>query len=91
MLYETVKRDGAVVGYGLIDKITGDIPQLAVDKNFRCDGIAESLMDSLIKATESPAIRIVNIDSQSRAMQSFLAKTGFTVFATQYEMIRELQ
>ena len=86
-LYSIVRFDYTIVGYGIIDKKTGDIPQIAVDRNFRCRGIATSLISDLIKNTESQNISILNIDGQMKSMQDFLIKLGFKNFVTQYEMI----
>jgi len=86
-LYSTVRFDDTIVGYGIIDKKTGDIPQIAVDRNFRCNGIARSLITNLIKNTESPNISVLNIDGQMKSMQNFFLKLGFKNSVTQYEMI----
>ena len=86
-LYSTVRFDDTIVGYGIIDKKTGDIPQIAVDRNFRCNGIATSIITNLIKNTESPNISVLNIDGQMKSMQNFFIKLGFKNSVTQYEMV----
>lgn len=86
-LYSIVRFNDTIVGYGIIDKKTGDIPQIAVDRNFRCRGIATSLISDLVKNTESQNISILNVDGQMKSMQDFLIKLGFKNFITQYEMI----
>jgi len=88
-LYSTVRFDDTIVGYGIIDKKTGDIPQIAVDRNFRCNGIARSLITNLIKNTESPNISVLNTDGQMKSMQNFFLKLYyfFYVFPTYFSMI----
>lgn len=86
LIYSIVRFDDIIVGYGIIDKKTGDIPQLAVDRNFRCNGVARSLITNLIKNTESSNISVLNIDGQMKSMQNFFIKLGFKNSVTQYEM-----
>ncbi len=54
-IYSIVRFDDNIVGYGVIDKKTGDIPQIAVNKNYRRKGIARSILTDLIK-TQNPII-----------------------------------
>lgn len=86
-IYSIVRFDDTIVGYGIIDKKSGDIPQIAVDRNFRCNGVARSLITNLIKNTESPNISVLNIDGQMKSMQNFFIKLGFKNSVTQYEMV----
>ena len=87
LIYSIVRFDDTIVGYGIIDKKTGDIPQIGVDRNFRCRGIATSLISDLVKNTESQNISILNIDGQMKSMQNFFIKLGFKNSVTQYEMV----
>lgn len=48
-IYSIVHLDDNIVGYGVIDKKTGDIPQIAVNKNYRRKGIAKSIITDLMK------------------------------------------
>lgn len=82
--------DDNIVGYGVIDKKTGDIPQIAVNKNYRRKGIARSIFADLIKNTESYNINVINVDGESRSMKDFLLKLGFECGVSQYEMILKL-
>jgi len=86
-LYSIVRFDNTIVGYGIIDKKTGDIPQIAINKNFRGNGIARSIMTDLVKNTESSKISVLNIDEKSKSIQNFLLKLGFENSVTQYEML----
>ncbi|AUM94854.1 MULTISPECIES: GNAT family N-acetyltransferase [Clostridium] len=89
-IYSIVRLDDNIVGYGVIDKKTGDIPQIAVNKNYRCKGIARSIFADLIKNTESYNINVINVDGESRSMKDFLLKLGFECGVSQYEMILKL-
>lgn len=89
-IYSIVRLDDNIVGYGVIDKKTGDIPQIAVNKNYRRKGIARSIFADLIKNTESYNINVINVDGESRSMKDFLLKLGFQCGVSQYEMILKL-
>jgi len=89
-IYSVVRLNDSIVGYGVIDKKTGDIPQIAVNKNYRCKGIASSIITDLIKNTESNNINVINVDGESKPMKDFLLKLGFEYGVSQYEMILKL-
>ncbi|HDK7168973.1 TPA: GNAT family N-acetyltransferase [Clostridium botulinum] len=89
-IYSIVRLDDNIVGYGVIDKKTGDIPQIAVNKNYRRKGIARSILTDLMKNTESYNINVINVDGESRSMKDFLLKLGFECGVSQYEMILKL-
>lgn len=89
-IYSIVNMDEIIVGYGIIDKNTGDIPQIAVDKNCRGKGIGKSIFTDLLNNTESDTIKVLNVDSQSASMKSFLLNLGFNQNVKQYEMVLKL-
>jgi ribosomal protein S18 acetylase RimI-like enzyme len=89
-VYSMVSVDDNIVGYGIIDKNTGDIPQIAVDKNYRGRGIGRSIFTDLLKSTESNNIKILNVDDKCSSMRDFLLHLGFNHFVSQYEMALKL-
>lgn len=90
LCYSIVRLDDEIVGYGAIDKKTGDIAQLAVDKNYRRKGIAGSIISDLINCTESNKTSILNVDDQCMIMIKFLYALGFEDTVGQYEMMLNL-
>jgi len=86
-----VRINNCIAGYGIIDKTTGEIPQIAVDKNWRNKGIGSSILADLINRTSSNQIKILNIDTRSDAMLQFITAAGFYNTVNQYEMKLELQ
>jgi ribosomal protein S18 acetylase RimI-like enzyme len=88
--YSIVSIEDTIVGYGIIDIITGDIPQIAIDKNHRGKGIGKSIFADLFKSTEADSIKVLNVDSKSTAMKNFLLKLGFEQNVKQYEMSLKL-
>ncbi|MCP1182200.1 GNAT family N-acetyltransferase [Paenibacillus sp. 1781tsa1] len=89
--YVVARQDDKIVGYGIIDQKTGDIPQLAVNPNYRGKGIASSILTEMVKRTESPIISVLNVESHLKPMGDFLlVKSGFTYHVGQYEMLLKL-
>ncbi|MTK07853.1 MAG: GNAT family N-acetyltransferase [Hungatella sp.] len=86
-----VRINNCIVGYGIIDKTTGEIPQIAVDKDWRNKGIGRSILADLMNQTSSDQIKILNIDTRSDGMIQFITSAGFQNTVNQYEMILELQ
>jgi ribosomal protein S18 acetylase RimI-like enzyme len=84
-----VNLNDKVVGYGIIDKITGNIPQIAVHKDYRRRGIAKCIITELINNTDSNRISVLNVDKDS-TLAKFLHDLNFEHFVDQYEMILTL-
>lgn len=89
-VYSLLRQNGIIVGYGIIDKKTGDIPQIAVHKDYRGKGIGRSIITDLIENTESEKISIINIDGRYKSMMDMLVSLGFKQFVNQYEMVLDL-
>ena len=89
-LYSIVRFDNTIVGYGIIDKRTGDIPQIAVNKHYRGKGIARTIITDLIENTESYKISVLNVDDESKCTKDFLIKLGFEHIVGQYEMLLKI-
>ena len=74
-----------IVGYGLIDRTGGDIPQLAVALSHRGQGAGESILAELAAHTSAAVLRVLNVEDLET--RRFLTRRGFQNFANQYEMI----
>lgn len=88
--FAVVKEEEEVVGYGLIDKITGDIPQLAVKKSHRGKGIGKSILTELLLQTEAPHGVFLNVEEGAETMVRFLEACGAENTVNQYEMVKTL-
>jgi ribosomal protein S18 acetylase RimI-like enzyme len=88
--YSVVHLDGMIVGYGIVDKSSGDIPQLAVRKDYRRRGIGKSILADLFENTEASRIGMLNIDDRAEGMKEFFLKNGFENNVSQYEMLLKL-
>nr|WP_314465420.1 GNAT family N-acetyltransferase [uncultured Clostridium sp.] len=89
-IISAVRKNNRIAGYGIIDKSTGEIPQIAVDKSWRNKGIGSSILADLIEQTDSGQIKILNIDTRSEAMLYFISAAGFYNTVNQYEMKLEI-
>jgi ribosomal protein S18 acetylase RimI-like enzyme len=82
--------EGKIVGYGIIDPETGDIPQLAVDKDHRRQGIASAILRKLIATNTKDFVKMVNTESTCESIKGFNSSIGLTFGTTQFEMIKVL-
>ena len=85
-----IYKNAELIGYGIIEMETGDIPQLAISKNYRNLGIATSLFRVLINYSETNSIKIINSESGYNPFRKFAESVGFTPGIGQYEMLLKL-
>jgi len=84
------RADGRAVGYGIVERATGDVPQLAVDPGHRRRGVGAGILAALVARTDSQRISVINVDDRDEAGLGFLGRAGLEVMATQYEMVKRL-
>lgn len=85
--YSIVRVNNILAGYGIIEPKSGDIVQIAVNKQYRRRGIARSILTDLLENTESPRVAVLNVDDQFETLKGFLLKSGFESYVDQYEMV----
>lgn len=90
MLFSVAYLDGAIAGYGIVDRKTGDIAQLAVDRQYRGKGIARSIIADFIENTEPQKMFILNVDDEAESVIESLKALSFEFYIGQYEMMLEL-
>ena len=90
MNYAVVCLDNNIIGYGVVDKNTGDIPQLAIHKDYRRKGIAGSIVSALFEKVAMNQLNILNVDDAYDGMKLFLLKLGFEKTISQYEIVLTL-
>jgi ribosomal protein S18 acetylase RimI-like enzyme len=86
LLCAKAELTGGCVGYACIDRLTGDMPQVAVDKNHRRQGIGSSLTLHLLEAATASRLKIINIDSTCTSLTGFCTALGLTKGGEQFEM-----
>ena len=73
-----------ILGYAVMNLANGYVPQFGVDKAFRRKGYGRMLFGELCKF--SPALRVINVDQDSKVTTSFLKILGLEQYLCQYEM-----
>ena len=76
-----------LIGYGIIEKHTGDIPQFAIAQEFRRNGLGKLLFKWFIQNTESPNLKIINTNFTNEVIRAFMQSMGFKPGFGQYEML----
>lgn len=84
------KSDNEIIGFGMIEKSSGDIPLLAVAPEHRMKGIGTKLWQSLLTENQSSIVKAINIDSASTSANEFLKSNGLAMTVKQFEMIKTL-
>ena len=79
-----------LAGYGIIEKDTGDIPQLAIALPYRREGLATTLRHALVQHNTSRVIRIINSDTAYTPFKKFMNSVSLQAGYGQYEMMRTL-
>lgn len=86
-----VYRNGSkTIGFGMIEKSSGDVPLLAVAKEHRKKGIGTKLLQSLQNENQAEIVKFINVDSASETVNEFLKANGFAMSVNQFEMIKKL-
>ena len=79
--------NGTVVGYGVIEMHTGDIPLLVIHPDHRRKGFATSLLKELAAFSTSGMIKMINIESSYDPFTQFFKYLQVPPGKGQYEMI----
>jgi ribosomal protein S18 acetylase RimI-like enzyme len=85
-----VYNNSNLVGYGIIELHTGDIPQFAISKKYRRLKLGTILFRVLINYTETQEIRIINSDMEYIPFRKFAENIGLIPGDGQYEMLMKL-
>lgn len=86
-VYAVVRLEKKIIGYGIVDPATGDVPQIAVHPEYRRKGIATSIVGTLMNHSNGKQLRVINVDDACGGMILFLDKVGFETIGHQYEMM----
>ena len=84
-------RDSNCIGYGVIYPSNGDLPQLAVARTCRRQGIGTAILAGLLRhlSGETP-VRAINLDATAHPTLQFCRKLGFVPLVSQLEMRLEV-
>jgi ribosomal protein S18 acetylase RimI-like enzyme len=86
----TAVSDGQVVGYGIVEPRSGDVPQLAVASDRRGEGIGGAIMGRLADLTEADNLVALNIEETCQGANAFAEAVGLAPYTAQHEMMLRL-
>ncbi|MCX2745315.1 GNAT family N-acetyltransferase [Mangrovivirga sp. M17] len=79
-----------LIGYSVSDPHSGDLMQIAVDKNHRRQGVGSSLLNEFLKYNHHNTVKIINADSDCLSMTKFLESKNINISGKQFEMMKKL-
>ncbi len=82
--------DGNMVGHCVFDVHTGDLTQIAVQNEYRRNGIASRLLQEAVGRMKTDFVKVLNIASDNRTMPAFLESWNIPLASKQFEMILPL-
>lgn len=85
-----VFAENKLIGYCVLERASGDITQLAVDKSYRRQRVASLLLGEAIKWNKNDGVKIINTDISCSSITDFLKAKNIDVKGKQFEMIKGL-
>jgi len=79
-----------LVGYSVFEPVSGDVTQIAVDKENRRRGIASLLLGEMVRLNRNENLKVLNTDVTYRSMTGFLQAKNIELKGRQFEMIRKI-
>ena len=79
-----------LAGYGVVEKHSGDIPQLAIARVYRRKGMATALLKYMVSIVRASNISIINTKADYQPFIDFAASINLHPGAGQYEMVLDL-
>jgi ribosomal protein S18 acetylase RimI-like enzyme len=79
-----------LIGYGIIEPATGDIPQLAVQQEYRRQGVGSAILRSLLRLNQHTSVKIINAEAAYEPMSAFFQSNGIPLTGKQFEMVLDL-
>lgn len=85
-----VFSESKIMGYGVFEPVTGDVTQIAVDKQFRRRGIGSLLWNKMLESNQHSSIKIINTDIECDSITAFLKSKNIEPAGKQFEMKKKL-
>ncbi|MFP3833987.1 GNAT family N-acetyltransferase [Chryseobacterium sp. SIMBA_028] len=83
-------KEERLVGYAVYNSVVRKIYQVAVDKNYRKQGVATTLFDAIKSDINGQTVSLNNVDEISEGTSNFLSKIGLENKVSQFEMTRTI-
>ncbi|MTI30855.1 GNAT family N-acetyltransferase [Xanthovirga aplysinae] len=85
-----VFEQGSIIGYGIIEKLSGDIPQLAIHPAYRRQGFGTALMQTLADFAKGEQLKMINVKSDDKPFKQFTKSLQLKPGGGQFEMTLQL-
>ncbi|MBI9053265.1 MAG: GNAT family N-acetyltransferase [Bacteroidales bacterium] len=79
-----------LVGYCIFEPTSGDVTQIAVNKEYRRKGIGTNLLKEAFKLNLHNAVKLINSEIDCESINGFLKANSISSTGKQFEMIKEL-
>ncbi len=79
-----------LAGYCIFEPVSGDVTQIAVDKNYRRKGIGSLLLKQLVELNKNSSVKIINTDVKCDSITAFLKAKNIEPIGRQFEMIKTI-
>jgi len=76
-----------LVGYCILEILSGDLTQIAVDKPYRSLGIGSHMLREIIQYNKHPSIKVINTEIECKSITQFLESRSVPLRGKQYEMV----
>jgi len=83
-------KEQKLLGYCISEPASGDITQIAVNKDYRRKGIGTQLMKESLKYNTKDSTKIINTETDCNTITSFIKSISIPQRGKQYEMIKQL-
>ncbi len=83
----TICKGNTIIGYGIIEPTTGDIPHLAICKAHRQNGYGTALFFHILNQIDQDQFKLININSTLKNFKAFTRHLNLTPGHGQFEMI----
>lgn len=85
-----VFKENKLLGYCVFEPISGDVTQIAVDKEYRRNGIATNLINEVLKHNKRDSFKVLNTDTNCESITKFFEANSIIPNGKQFEMIMQL-
>lgn len=89
-VYLGIFAENRLIGYCVFEPNSGDITQIAVDKQNRRKGVASLLLREVIKINKNDTVKIVNTDISCDSITHFLNSKNINIKGKQFEMVKKI-
>lgn len=77
-----------LIGYGVFEPVSGDVTQIAVDRQYRRRGVGSLLFEKMLESNRHNAVKIINTDITCDSITAFLKSKNIEPAGKQFEMIK---